>query len=58
MKKRFVKILKNATDLTSTIKDLNNIKYTEEDLDILAEAIDLFTDAYDKMYDKVFIKSE
>jgi exonuclease V gamma subunit len=52
MKKQFTKILNLANEL-SVVKDFNT---TEEDLDILAEAIDTLNNTYEKLYDKVFVK--
>ena len=37
-------------------KDLQG--FTEEDLDILAEAIDILTSAYETLFDEVFVELE
>jgi hypothetical protein len=52
MKKQFTKILKLAKDL-SEVKEFN---FIEEDLDILAEAIDILNNTYDKLYEEVFVE--
>jgi hypothetical protein len=58
MKKHFIKIRKNALAMTEAInvRDLKDL--TEEDLDILAEAIDILNDAYESLYDEVFVEPE
>ena len=58
MKKHFEKIRKNASDLTKavTVKSIKNL--TEEDLDILAETIDMLNDIYEALYDDVFVELE
>lgn len=58
MKKHFIKIRKNALAMTEAInvKDLQG--FTEEDLDILAEAIDILTSAYEALFDEVFVELE
>ena len=58
MKKHFEKIRKNALDLTKavTVKSIKNL--TEEDLDILAETIDMLNDIYEALYDDVFVELE
>lgn len=54
MKKIFNKIRKNAMELAMTIakEGYKNIK--EEELDTLAEAIDILNDMYETLYDEVF----
>jgi hypothetical protein len=58
MKKHFIKIRKNALAMTEAInvKDLQGL--TEDDLDILAEAVDILTSAYEALYDEVFVELE
>ena len=58
MKKYFIKIRKDALAMTEVInvRDLKDL--TEEDLDILAEAINILNDAYESLYDEVFVELE
>lgn len=58
MKKHFKKVLKNAQELTELVEARNFGDLTEDNLEHLAEAIDLLNTAYDRLYDKVFVSLE
>lgn len=54
MKKQFNKIRKNAMELAMAISKDGYKNISENDLDILAEAIDILNDMYETLYDEVF----
>jgi hypothetical protein len=54
MKKHILKIHKNVLDITKDITSKKFNNYTEDDLDLLAESMDLLNDAYEVLYDNVF----
>ncbi len=56
MKKVFKKIHKDVLELALLVskKDYKNI--TEDDLDILAESLDILNDIYETLYDEVFVE--
>lgn len=58
MKKQFDKIRKNAMELATAVAAKNHDGITEEDLDILAESIEILNDMYEELYDKVFVELE
>lgn len=58
MKKVFSKIRKNAMELAVDVSKRNYKGITEEDLDILAEAIEILNDMYETLYDEVFVEVE
>lgn len=58
MKKQFNKIRKNAMELAMAISKEDYKNVTEEDLDTLAEAIDILNDMYETLYDEVFVEIE
>lgn len=58
MKKEFNKIHKSVLKLTDSIASTKLVECSEEDLDILAESIELLNDMYETLYDKVFVEVE
>ena len=58
MKKHFEKIRKNSLEITKAITAKNVKNLTEDDLDILAETIDMLNDIYETLYDEVFVELE
>ena len=58
MKKTFNKIRKNAMELATDVSKKNYKGVTEEDLDVLAEAIEILNDMYETLYDEVFVEVE
>jgi hypothetical protein len=56
MIKHFKKIHKDAMELTDLIAKNKHTDMTEDDLDTLAEAIIVLNDAYDTLYDEVFVE--
>ena len=58
MKKQFNKIRKNAMELATMIATKKWEGLTEEDLDTLAEALDILNDMYETLYDNVFVEVE
>jgi hypothetical protein len=58
MKKVFSKIRKNAMELAVDVSKRDYKGITEEDLDILAEAIEILNDMYETLYDEVFVEVE
>ena len=58
MIKQFKKIYKNAIELNAMVtkKEYKNI--TEDDLDPLAEAIEILNNTYETLYDEVFVEIE
>lgn len=54
MKKIFNKIRKNSMELAMTVSKEGYKNIKEEDLDILAEAIEILNDMYETLYDEVF----
>lgn len=58
MKNHFIKARKVALEITKLVATKDFSKVTEEDLDILAESVDLLNDAYEIMYDNVFVEVE
>lgn len=58
MKKLFKKALKNAQEITDLVEARKFEGFIEDDLEHLAEAIDLLTMAYDRLYDEVFVTLE
>lgn len=58
MKKHFAKIRKNAMELAMAVSKEDYKNITEEDLDTLAEAIDILNDMYETLYDDVFVEIE
>jgi hypothetical protein len=55
MNKLFKRVLKDAQEITDLTEARNFTDLTEDNLDQLAEAIDLFNIAYDRLYDEVFV---
>ena len=58
MKKQFNKIRKNAMDLATMVATKKWEGITEDDLDTLAEALDILNDMYETLYDNVFVEVE
>jgi len=56
MKKVFDKIRKNSLDLALIVSKREYQGITEDDLDTLAEAIDILNDMYETLYDEVFVE--
>jgi hypothetical protein len=58
MKKLFNKIHKDVLELALLVskKDFKNI--TEDDLDVLAESLNILEDMYETLYDEVFVEVE
>ena len=56
MKKVFEKIRKNSLDLALIVSKREYQGITEDDLDTLAEAIDILNDMYETLYDEVFVE--
>ena len=56
MKKQFKKIHKCVTELVTLVAAEKGDNFIEDDLDLLAESIELLTDSYETLYDKVFVK--
>jgi hypothetical protein len=58
MNKLFKKVLKCAQEITDTVESKDFTGLTEDNLEYLAEAIDLLNIAYDRLYDEVFVTLE
>lgn len=58
MNRLFKKVLKNAQEITNLVESRSFEDLTEDNLEYLAEAIELLNNAYDKMYDEVFVTLE
>jgi len=58
MKKQFNKIRKNTMELATIVATKKWDGITEEDLDILAESIEILNDMYETLYDNVFVEIE
>lgn len=58
MKKQFNKIHKNAMELATMVATKKWEGLTEEDLDTLAEALDILNDMYETLYGEVFVEVE
>ena len=58
MNKLFKKALKCAQEITDTVESKDFTGLTEDNLEYLAEAIDLLNIAYDRLYDEVFVTLE
>ena len=58
MKKQFNKIRKDVMELATFVAAKKYDGFTEEDLDILAEAIDILNDMYEILYSTVFVEVE
>jgi hypothetical protein len=58
MNKLFKKALKCAQEITDTVEGNDFTGVTEDNLEYLAEAIDLLNIAYDRLYDEVFVTLE
>lgn len=58
MLKKFKKIHKDAMELALYVSEKNYEGFKEEDLNTLAEAIDILQDLYETLYDEVFEKVE
>jgi len=58
MKKQFNKIRKNAMELATMVATKKWEGVTEDDLDTLAEALDILNDMYETLYDNVFVEVE
>jgi len=58
VKKQFNKIHKSIKELTVLLASTKSYNITEDDLDILAESIDLLNDTYEILYDDVFVEVE
>lgn len=58
MKKQFNKIRKNAMELATMVATKKWEGITEDDLDTLAEALDILNDMYETLYDNVFVEVE
>lgn len=56
MKKVFEKIRKNSLDLALMVSKREYQDVTEDDLDTLAEAIDILNDMYEALYGEVFVE--
>jgi hypothetical protein len=58
MIKQFKKIHKNAMELADMIAKGKHKGISEDDLDTLAEAIEILNDMYETLYDGVFVEVE
>jgi hypothetical protein len=58
MKKPFDKIRKHAMELAVLVSKKDYKGITEEDLDVLAESIEILNDMYETLYDEVFVEVE
>ena len=58
MKKIFKKIHNQAIELADVVAKDNHKDMSEEDLDTLAEAIEILNDMYETLYDRVFVEVE
>lgn len=58
MNRLFKKVLKNAQEITNLVESRSFEDLTEDNLEYLAEAIELLNNAYDRMYDEVFVTLE
>jgi acyl-CoA reductase-like NAD-dependent aldehyde dehydrogenase len=56
MIKQFKKIHKNATELAAMVVKEEHKNISEEDLDTLAEAIEILNNTYESLYDEVFVE--
>ena len=58
MIKQFKKIHKDAMELADMIAKDKHKGIAEDDLDSLAEAIEILNDMYETLYDEVFVEIE
>jgi hypothetical protein len=58
MKKQFKKIHNDAMELADMIAKNKHKGIAEDDLDTLAEAIDILNDMYETLYDEAFVEIE
>ena len=58
MKKQFNKIRKDAMELAMAVSKGGCKNISEDDLDILAESLDILNDMYETLYDDVFVELE
>lgn len=58
MKKLFNKIRKNSMEIAMAVSKEGYKNVTEDDLDILAETLDILNDMYETLYDEVFVEVE
>jgi ribosome recycling factor len=58
MIKQFKKIHKDAMELADMIAKDKHKGIAEDDLDTLAEAIEVLNDMYETLYDEVFVEVE
>jgi acyl-CoA reductase-like NAD-dependent aldehyde dehydrogenase len=58
MIKLFKKIHKNATELAAMVTREEHKGISEDDLDTLAEAIEILNNTYELLYDEVFVEIE
>jgi ribosome recycling factor len=58
MKKQFNKIHKNSMELATMVATKKWEGITEDDLNTLAEALDILNDMYETLYDEVFVEVE
>lgn len=56
MKKLFNKIRKDAMEIVMAVSKEGYKNVTEDDLDILAESLDILNDMYETLYDEVFVE--
>ena len=58
MVEQFNKIQKDILELANMVAREQYQDVTEDDLDTLAEAVDILTDVYETLYDEVFVEVE
>lgn len=58
MKKHFNKIRKAVMELAVLVSAKKYEGFVEEDLEVLAESMDILSDLYDELYSNVFEESE
>ena len=56
MKKLFNKIRKDTMEIAMAVSKEGYKNVTEDDLDILAESLDILNDMYETLYDEVFVE--
>jgi hypothetical protein len=56
MKSFFIKTLKTSMELAMDVSNKKHKNITEEDLDVLAESIEILNDVYETLYDEVFVE--
>jgi O-phosphoseryl-tRNA(Cys) synthetase len=56
MIKQLKKIHKDATNLAEMVAQGKHEGITEDELDTLAEVIEILNNAYEKLYDNVFVE--